>query len=135
MSTALQMHQARHIGRDEIVGARPTDESDFVVAHLGSHRFLSNREGSAKAAAFVRPFELGKLDPRDVLQQIFWLGELRVVYEFAHRSHAEAADRGTTSVQSYFVLELRPRELSDLKNVVQKFHEIVHTGRDLATLR
>src|SRR5216683_2237143 len=135
MSATLQMHQARHIGRDEIVGARLTDEFEFVVSHLGSHRFFSDRERSAKAAAFVWPFEVDELNPGDILQQIFRLRELRVVYAFAHRSHAEAADRGTTSVQSYFVLELCPRELSDLKNVVQKFHEIVHASRDLTTFR
>ena len=35
---------------------------------FGSHRFLGRRERSAEAAAFVRPFEVDELDPRDVLQ-------------------------------------------------------------------
>jgi hypothetical protein len=35
---------------------------------FGSHRFLGSRERSAEAAAFVRPFEVDELDPRDVLQ-------------------------------------------------------------------
>ena len=111
-----------------IVSASLTDEVEFVVSHLGSNGFLSDRERTAKPAAFVRPFEVDELDARDVLEQVLRLGELRVVYAFAHRSHAEAADCGTAGVQSHLVLELSPRELTHLQNVVQKFHEVVHAG-------
>ena len=122
------MHDAGHVGRDDIVGAGFTHEFDFVVSHLGSHGLLRDRERSAKAAAFVRSFKVDKLNARDALQQLFRLGELGIVYAFAHRSQADAADRGTAGVQSHFVFELRPGELTHLQDVVQKFYEVVHAG-------
>jgi hypothetical protein len=122
------MHDAGHVGRDDIVGASFTHEFDFVVSHLGRHRLLRDGERSAKAAAFVRSFEIDELNTPDVFQQLFRLGEFEVVYAFAHRSHADAAHRGTTGVQSHLVFELRPWELTHLQNVVQKFHEVVHAG-------
>src|SRR4029077_11367745 len=129
------MHEAGHVGRDDIVGASFTHEFDFVVSHLGSHCLLRDGERSAKAAAFIWPFEVDELNTGDALQQIFRLGELGVVYAFAHRSQADAADRGKTGVQSYFVFELRPGELTHLQDVVQKFHEVVYAGGNLSALR
>src|SRR5260221_11928264 len=129
------MHEAGHVRRDDIVGASVTDEFDFVVSHLGSHSFLRDGERSAKAAAFVRPFEVDELNTRDALQELFRLGELGIVYAFAHRTQSDAADRGTAGVQSYFVFELRPWELTHLQNLAQKFHEIVYASRDLSALR
>jgi len=55
-------------------------------------------------------------------------GELGVVYAFAHGSHAEAADRRATAVEGYLVIELCPRELAYLQDVVQEFDEVVHVA-------
>src|SRR6266404_6884171 len=129
------MHEAGHVGRDDIVGASFTHEFDFVVSHLGSHCLLRDGERSTKAAAFVRPFEVDELNTGDALQQLFRLRELGVVYALAHRSQADTADCGTAGVQSYFVFELRPGELTHLQDVVQKFHEVVYAGGNLSALR
>jgi hypothetical protein len=112
------MHQARHIRGDDIVGAGFADEVEFVVSHLGGHCFLSNGERSAKATAFVRSLEIDELNPRNALQQLFRFLKLGVVYAFAHRSQAEAAHRGTTGVEYHLVIELGPRELTYLQEVV-----------------
>src|SRR6266481_3313488 len=129
------MHEAGHVGRDDIVDASFTHEFDLVVSHLGSHCLLRDGKRSAKAATFIRPFEVDELNTGYALQQIFRLGEFGVVYAFAHRSQADAADRGTTGVQSYFAFELRPGELTHLQDVVQKFHEVVYAGGNLSALR
>jgi hypothetical protein len=71
-------------GRDDIVGASFTHEFDFVVSHLGSHCLLRDGKRSAKAAAFVRSFEIDELNTGDALKQFFRLGEFGVVYAFTH---------------------------------------------------
>ncbi len=44
---------------------------------------------------------------------------------FAHRSQAEAGDSGTAGMQSHFVVELRPRKLTYLQDVMQKLDEVI----------
>src|ERR1700736_4224858 len=54
LGAALLMHQARAVGRYDVLGAGPGVVADLVITHLGGNDLLEDREGAAEAAAFVR---------------------------------------------------------------------------------
>ena len=66
LGAALLMHQARAVGRYDVLGAGLGVIADLVVAHLGRDDFLEDRERAAKAAALIGPRRRDELDPLDL---------------------------------------------------------------------
>ena len=55
LGAALLVHQAGHVGGDDVLGAGLAVVAHLVVAHLRRHRLLEHRERAAEPAALVGP--------------------------------------------------------------------------------
>ena len=132
---SLKMHQARHVGRDDVLGLRCLHESQLVVAHPGRYGFFGGGECPAEAAAFVVTKKVDQLDSFNSLEKGLRLVEGRVMYSLAHGRHVEAADRRATVVESYFVREFGPGKFVYLQHVVEELDEIIDMLRDMVSLR
>src|SRR6202023_3225402 len=78
LGAALLMHQARAVGRYNVLGAGLRVVADLVVTHLGGNDLLEHREGAAETAAFVGPGRLNELYPLDLGKRVHGLGEERL---------------------------------------------------------
>ena len=76
---ALLVHEARHVGRNDVLGPRVVMVGDLVVSHLGRDRLLENGECAAEPAAFIRPSRGHELDALHLAEQIDRLREERLV--------------------------------------------------------
>ena len=68
------MHQTRHVGGNDILGAGSMVILNFVVTHFRGDRLLEHRKRAAEATAFIRSTRLDKLDAAHFAQQVerFW---------------------------------------------------------------
>src|SRR5271163_4500520 len=116
----LKMHQARHVRRDDAVWRRLLHEGQLVVAHLGGYCLFGYREGSTETATFVHAIELGKCETGNPTKEGLWFGEDGIVHPFCHRCHIKTPNGRTTCMDRNLVFERRPRELPNLKDVMQE---------------
>src|SRR5437868_5789125 len=98
--------------------------ADFVVAHLRGNDFLEDREGAAKAAAFVRSRRGDEFDPLDLGEQIQRLRKERLV-QFGGRRVLEPAQAAAAVVQPDAMRKPGPRKRVHLLDVVQEFDQLV----------
>jgi len=97
--------------------------ADFVVAHLGRDNLFEDREGAAKAAAFVRPGWRDEFDPFDLREQIHWLREEWLV-QLGGGGVIEPAQSPAAVVQPDAMRKPGPRKRLDLLDVVQEFDQL-----------
>src|SRR6185369_7893275 len=63
------MHDARHVGGDDVLGAGTLVIGHLVVAHLRRHRLLEYGEGAAEPAALIRTIGVDEADSSHLGQQ------------------------------------------------------------------
>ena len=54
---ALQVQQARHIGRGDVLGAVAVEAADAVVVQLGRDRLAGDAGAAAEGASFIGPVD------------------------------------------------------------------------------
>ncbi len=129
MRSAQPMHQARAVGRYNVLGAGLRVVADLVVTHLGGNDLLEHREGAAETAAFVGPGRINELHPLDLGEQVHGLGEERLV-QLGRPRVVEPAQSAAAVVQTDPMREFGPGECIDLQNVVKELDQLVGSRAD-----
>jgi hypothetical protein len=106
---------------------------NFVVAHLGRHRLLEDRECAAETAAFIRPARRHELDPSHLAQQIDRFREERLV-DLRCLGGTQLAQSAAGIVQTDLVRKLRPGKGIDLEHVMQELNQLIGIAFDLLRL-
>ena len=131
---AFLVHEAGHVGRNDVLGPGTVMVLDLVVAHFGRYRLLEHRKRAAEAAAFIRPARRHELDASHFAQEIERFREERFL-DFRSFRGPQLAQRRAGVVQPDLMRKLRPRELVDLDHVMQKLDEFVGAAADSLDLR
>ena len=120
----LLMHETGHIRRSNVL--RPVAEMivDLFYPHARGNGRVRHAERATETAAIVGPVQGHQDEAFDLREQISRLVEggahdLRGLRQF------QATNRAAAVVQCHRVRELRPGEVMDLHNVVQKLDQLV----------
>src|ERR1700674_183142 len=92
LGTSFLMHDAGHVGGNDVLSAGLLMVVHLVVAHLGRDRLLEYRKGSAEPAALVGPLRRDEADAFDLAQQIERLREERLL-DLGHLGDTQGAQR------------------------------------------
>jgi hypothetical protein len=116
-----QVHQARHVGRDDRFGAGARPVADPVAPHLGRDLRLGDGERAAEAAALVGARRLGEREAAHGGEQRADLVERRPA-DLARAREAEAAQPVAADVHAHAPRQLgaQRRDPLDADLVVQE---------------
>src|SRR5580704_13863097 len=131
---ALLVHEAGHVGGNDVLGPGAVMVLDLVVAHSSRDWLLEHGKRATEAAAFIRAAWGDELDASHLTQEIERFGEERLV-NLRSFGGAQAAQRCASVVQPDLVRKFRPREFVDLHQIVQKLDQLVGAATDLLDQR
>src|ERR1700687_4975821 len=90
LGTTFLMHDAGHVGGNDVLRAGLLMVVHLVIAHLGRDRLLEYRKRSAQSAALVGPLRRDEADTFDLAQQVQRLREERLL-DLGHLGGAQRA--------------------------------------------